>query len=120
MSPSKVLIPVDGSPASLRALDFAIEMARQHPGACPLPLKYRSLAPTSAAMERLAGHGFAGIGWGSRTGGLKMRRRNIRFHILVKTGLVAQAIAHVARDEGNSDLSASWGRPSGERHKAAY
>ena len=46
-----------------------------------------------------------------------MRRRNIRFHILVKTGLVAQAIAHVARDEGNSDLSASWGRPSGERHK---
>ena len=50
MSPSKVLIPVDGSPASLRALDFAIEMARQHPGACPLPLKYRSLAPTSAAM----------------------------------------------------------------------
>ena len=33
MSPSKVLIPVDGSPASLRALDFAIEMARQSPGA---------------------------------------------------------------------------------------
>ena len=49
-----------------------------------------------------------------------MRRRNIRFHILVKTGLVAEAIAHVARDEGNSDLSASWRRPSGERHKAAY
>jgi nucleotide-binding universal stress UspA family protein len=28
--PSKVLVPVDGSPASLRALDFAIEMMGQH------------------------------------------------------------------------------------------
>jgi nucleotide-binding universal stress UspA family protein len=28
--PSKVLVPVDGSPASLRALDFAIEMMDQH------------------------------------------------------------------------------------------
>ena len=27
---SKVLVPVDGSPASLRALDFAIEMMGQH------------------------------------------------------------------------------------------
>ena len=32
MFPSKVLIPVDGSPASLRALDYAIEMASQNPG----------------------------------------------------------------------------------------
>jgi nucleotide-binding universal stress UspA family protein len=28
--PSKVLVPVDGSPASLRALDSAIEMMGQH------------------------------------------------------------------------------------------
>ncbi len=64
MSPSKVLIPVDGSPASLRALDFAIEMARQHPGASLLPLKYRSLAPRRLLAQqwgaigrtRLRGH----------------------------------------------------------------
>jgi nucleotide-binding universal stress UspA family protein len=32
MSPSKILIPVDGSPASLRAVDFAIEMLARNSG----------------------------------------------------------------------------------------
>ena len=53
MSPSKVLIPVDGSPASLRALDFAIEMARQSPGASLVLLNVQTISAseaTSAAM----------------------------------------------------------------------
>jgi hypothetical protein len=32
MLASKILIPVDGSPASLRALDYTIKMATQNPG----------------------------------------------------------------------------------------
>jgi len=32
MSAPKILVPVDGSPASLRAIDFAIEMVSQSPG----------------------------------------------------------------------------------------
>lgn len=32
MSPSKILCPVDGSPASLRAVDFAIEQLDRSPG----------------------------------------------------------------------------------------
>ena len=53
MSPSKVLIPVDGSPASLRALDFAIEMARQHPGASFLPLKVQAISATEATSAAM-------------------------------------------------------------------
>ena len=53
MSPSKVLIPVDGSPASLRALDFAIEMARQHPGASLLPLNVQTISATEATSAAM-------------------------------------------------------------------
>ena len=44
MFPSKVLIPVDGSPASLRAVDFAIEM-RLNPGTSLVLLNVQTLAP---------------------------------------------------------------------------
>src|ERR1044071_5384542 len=44
--PSKVLVPVDGSPASLRALDFAIEMTGQNPGTSVVLLNVQNLSAT--------------------------------------------------------------------------
>ena len=46
MVPSKVLVPVDGSPASLRALDFAIEMTGQNPGTSLVLLNVQNLSAT--------------------------------------------------------------------------
>jgi len=42
--PSKVLVPVDGSPASLRALDFAIEMTGQNPGTSLVLLNVQNIS----------------------------------------------------------------------------
>ena len=57
MVPSKVLIPIDGSPASLRALDFAIEMAGQNPGTSLVLLNVQNIS----AMD-LAGAAMGMIG----------------------------------------------------------
>ena len=56
MSPSKILIPVDGSPASLRALDLAIKMATQNLGTSLVLLNVQNipaieLAGTSEARD---------------------------------------------------------------------
>ena len=53
MVPSKVLVPVDGSPASLRALDFAIEMMGQHSDTSLVLLNVQNISAmelTGAAM----------------------------------------------------------------------
>ena len=69
MVPSKVLIPIDGSPASLRALDFAIEMAGQNPGTSLVLLNVQNISAmdlAGAAMgKRLAGGRCADIGQGT-------------------------------------------------------
>lgn len=104
MSPSKVLIPVDGSPASLRALDFAIGMARLNPGTSLVLLNVQTISAseaTSAAMggdwQDIASQASAGV---LEQAVKKCEAGNIRFNTLLKTGLVAEAIAQVARDEG--------------------
>jgi len=46
MLASKILIPVDGSPASLRALDYAIKMAIQNPGSSFVLLNVQNVSAT--------------------------------------------------------------------------
>ena len=65
MVPSKVLVPVDGSPASLRALDFAIEMMGQNPDTSLVLLNVQNISAmdmAGAALGSDAGGSFAGIG----------------------------------------------------------
>jgi nucleotide-binding universal stress UspA family protein len=104
MSPSKVLIAVDGSPASLRALDFAIEMARQNPGTSLVLLNVQTISASEATSAAM-GSDWQDTASQASAGALeqavkKCEDGSIRFNTLVKTGLVAEAIAQVARDEG--------------------
>jgi nucleotide-binding universal stress UspA family protein len=104
MSPSKILIPVDGSPASLRALDFAIEMVRQNPGTSLLLLNVQTISSSEASSAAM-GSDWQDIASQASSRALeqavkKCEDGSIRFSALVKTGLVAEAIAQVARDEG--------------------
>ena len=75
MVPSKVLVPVDGSPASLRALDFAIEMAGQNPDTSLVLLNVQNISAmhlTGAEMgsdwQEAASHASATRGLGSIQG----------------------------------------------------
>src|SRR5215470_11622499 len=51
MLASKILIPVDGSPASLRALDYAIKMAAQIPGLSFVLLNVQNVSATELSGE---------------------------------------------------------------------
>ena len=102
--PSKVLVPVDGSPASLRALDFAIEMTGQNPGTSLVLLNVQNLSATDltgvamgsdwqeAASQASAKALKEAVG--------KAEAAGIAFKNIVRTGQTAEAIAQAARDEG--------------------
>jgi len=47
MLASKILIPVDGSAASLRALDYAIKMAIQNPNSSFVLLNVQNVSATT-------------------------------------------------------------------------
>ena len=51
MLASKILIPVDGSPASLRALDYAIKMAIQNLGSSFVLLNVQNVSATELSGE---------------------------------------------------------------------
>ena len=104
MAPSKVLIPVDGSSASLHAVDFAIKMATQDPGSSLLLLNVQNISAmdlTGATMgsdwQEAASQASAkalkeAIG--------KAEAAGIAFKNIVRTGQTAEAIAQAACDEG--------------------
>ena len=52
---SKILIPVDGSAASLRALDYAIKMAAQIPGLSFVLLNVQNVSATELSGEFMEG-----------------------------------------------------------------
>ena len=104
MVPSKVLVPVDGSPASLRALDFAIEMTVQNPGTSLVLLNVQSISATDMAAAEM------GSDWQEAASQKsakalkeaigKAEAAGIGFKTIVRTGQTAEAIAQAAHDEG--------------------
>jgi nucleotide-binding universal stress UspA family protein len=107
MSSSKILIPVDGSRASLRALDLAIKMATQNPGTSLVLLNVQNIP----AIELAGASEVRDTDWlreaGSRASGEalkdaigKCEHAGVASETLVRTGQIAEAIAQVAREEG--------------------
>ena len=106
MVPSKVLVPVDGSPASLRALDFAIEMTGQNPDNSLVLLNVQHVS----AMDLAEADAAMGSDWQEAVSQAsakalkeavgKAEAAGIAFKSIVRTGETAEAIAHAARDEG--------------------
>lgn len=103
----KVLTPVDGSQASLRAVDFALEMLGQSPGGSLVllhvqnvgsvdPLGVAAMAPPDWFQE-VASRGSEGA---LKSALSKCKGANIAFKPLVRAGQVAKTIAEVAREEG--------------------
>jgi nucleotide-binding universal stress UspA family protein len=101
----KDLIPVDGSPASLRAVDFAIEMASQNSGTSLVLLNVQNIGATE-----LTGAVMGGDDWQEKASQqsakalkdaiAKSEAANVGFETLVRAGQAAEAIAQVAREKG--------------------
>jgi len=104
MSPSKILIPVDGSPASLRALDFAIGMASQNPGTSLVLLNVQGISAMDLAGATMDGN-WQETASQAAANALKeavgkSEAAGLVFETFVKTGQAAEAIAQVAREQG--------------------
>ena len=107
MPTSKILVPIDGSPASLRAADFAIEMAAIHPDASLLLLHVWNvhaldLLGVAEAMDEnwLQEAGKRGSDQALNGAAGKCETANVTFQALARSGHVAETIIQVARDEG--------------------
>jgi nucleotide-binding universal stress UspA family protein len=106
MSPSKILIPVDGSPASLRAVKFAIEMVAQNPSTSLVLLHVQNIpaielvgASEAAATDWLHEAAAQAAAKALKDAIGKSKDAGVAFQTLVRTGQTAEAIAQVAREE---------------------
>jgi len=102
--PSKVLVPVDGSPASLRALDFAIEMTGQNPGTSLVLLNVQNLSATDLTGVAMGSDWQEAASQASakalKEADGKAEAAGIGFKSIVRTGQTAETIAQAAHDEG--------------------
>jgi nucleotide-binding universal stress UspA family protein len=98
-----VLVPVDGSPASLRAVDFAIKMASQTPGTSLVLLNVQNISAMALAGAAMAGdlQEAASQAAASAIAGAveKSEAAGAVFKTLVRNGQAAEMIAQVAREE---------------------
>ncbi|KAB2939589.1 MAG: universal stress protein [Hyphomicrobium sp.] len=107
MAMLKILTPVDGSPASLRAVDFALEMLSKNPGGSLVllnvqnvgsvdPFGIAAMAPPDWFQDAASRASEEAL----KSALSKCKGVNIAFKPLVRAGQVAKAIAEVAREEG--------------------
>jgi nucleotide-binding universal stress UspA family protein len=98
-----ILVPVDGSPASLRAVDFAIKMARGSQGTSLVLLNVQNMSAMAIAGAAMGGdlEETASQASASALGEAveKSKAAGAVFKSLVKTGQAAETIAQVAREE---------------------
>ena len=107
MAALKILTPVDGSPASLRAVDFALEMLSRNPGGSLVLLHVQNLgsidiAGASAVMppdwiQDAASQASAQALKGALS---KCKAAGIEFKPIARAGRTATTIAEIAREEG--------------------
>ena len=123
MFPSKVLVPVDGSPASLRAVDLAIKMVMQTPGSSIVLLHVQGImatgidvafsvpsmgAPSEVSSEALKDaiakcesaciHFVTLVKSGKAPKGTMAQQESVG-HIAMGAGEAAEAITQTAREE---------------------
>jgi nucleotide-binding universal stress UspA family protein len=98
-----IVVPVDGSPASLRALDCAIKMASQTRGSSLVLLNAQNLGAMAIAAAAMAGNLQETASQASAEAlGEAMEKSEAAgavFKTVVRTGQVAETIAQVAREE---------------------
>ena len=107
MTSSKILIPVDGSPASLRAIDFAVEMLVRNPEASLVLLNVQNVgsidpAGASAVMppDWLGDAASQASGQALNGAVKKCEGASVAFKVIARVGQTAKTIAQVAREEG--------------------
>ena len=106
MSPSKILIPVAGSPASLRVVDVAIEMLARNSGNSFVLLHFQHIgtidpAGVSEAMPANWLHEAAlqASAQALKDAKGKCEGASVAFKMLARPGQTAETIAQVAREE---------------------
>ena len=111
MSSSKILVPLDGSPASLRALDFAVEQLVRNKEGSLILLHVQNLgsidpAGVSAVIPDFLSDAAAQASAQALNDAVqKCEHRSIAYKTHTRAGpQVAVAIAEVARDESVSQI----------------